>query len=848
MIVRFASKSTLPAFFGLLLGASSAWAQEPVQRPVPLPAIGRSVATNADSTAIVQNPGNLGFLPGFELRWQGDFLDDRAQIPSQGNAVGVAFPIPFLPLATGLRYDMVDPPAAASLDMFGVSANYQWLTWALALGSETGSLGFSLQRSYSDSVLAHDFSSWSLGGSIRPSDYFALGAVAHDINGPTSDFGLRIGPSYDMSLAIRPLGTDLLELAFEGKFIDEEGGYWVPRGVLDVGIPELGRLRGDFEWSDPSSDVRESAWLASANLVLFGNAMGGSFELAAGTRFGNALGENADNQIVKNVNAEFAVRGFRENTGSENVGYAVRVRIEDTPGSREHVALLRKLWSLADDESQVQAVVLELRDAPAGSLAHAQELADAVYYLREKGKKVLCHLEDASGGAIYVCAGAHRILINPAGGVRFAGLSTSYFYFKDLLDKLGIRADFVRIGEHKSAPESFVRSESTSVSRADKIDLLGQFEREMTWGIASGRKLEPEALRRSIATGPFVSVEAKRAGLVDGYAFDDMLEDEVKKLTGQDISLLDDERADRRPKHFGPQQHVAVIYVDGDMVDGRSKTYPFVGVRTVGSYTIAESLKNARENPMIGAVVLRVETGGGSAMAADVIWREVQITAAKKPVVVSMGSAAASGGYYISTAGTRIFANPLTISGSIGIFYGKADFAELFKKIGVNAETFKTAPRADAESLFRPYTDEERAELKRKVRQFYGMFLRRVADGRKMTKEQVDAVARGRVWTGRQAKDRGLLDELGGLRQALAYARKAAGLRADSPIIEWPEPDRSLLGRLLGVDGLHSELSAEARALLPGGLERILQAIAPFALYDGDQPLAHIEVLPLGLP
>jgi protease-4 len=833
-----------------LFAATNVFAADPVQRPVPLPAIGRTAATNPDSTTIVQNPANLGVLPGAELRWTGEFLDDRALIPSQGNAVGLAFPIPYLPLATGLRYDMVNPPEAASRQMFleQPNVNYQWLTWALALGTDSASLGMSLQRSYSNSALAHGFGSWSAGGTIRPSDYFAAAVVANNINGPTSDAGERLGPSYVLSGAIRPLGTDFLELGIEGQYIDEEGGYWVPRAVLDVGIPELGRIRGDFEVSDPSSEVRERAWLASANLVLFGNAMGGSFELSGGTRFGDALGDQAKNEVVKNVSAEVAVRAFRENTGAENLGYAVRIRLESTPNTRQHVALLRRLWSLADDEDQAHAVVLELRAKPAESLAQVQELVDAIYYLREKGKVVVCHLEDASGSALYACAGANRILINPAGGIRFAGLSSTYLYFKDLLDKLGIRADFVRIGEHKSAPEAFVRSDSTKVSRADKIDLMGQIERELTWGISTGRKIPPEKLRKTIAKGPFVSAEAKRDGLVDGYAFDDMLEDEVKKLTGQDIPLLDDKRAPRREQRFGPQQHVAVIYVDGDMVDGRSKTYPFIGVETVGSYTIAEALKNARENPMIGAVVLRVETGGGSAMAADVIWRQVQLTATRKPVIVSMGSAAASGGYYISAPGTRIFANPLTITGSIGIFYGKADIAELLRKIGVNAETYKTAPRADAESIYRPYTPEEKAELKRKVRQFYGMFLRRVADGRKMTKEQVDVVARGRVWTGRQAKERGLVDELGGLRQALAYARSAAGMLEDSPIIEWPEPDQSFVGKILGIEGVHAEVAAETRALLPGGLLELTRAVAPFALYDGNQPLARIEVLPLGLP
>jgi protease-4 len=264
-------------------------------------------------------------------------------------------------------------------------------------------------------------------------------------------------------------------------------------------------------------------------------------------------------------------------------------------------------------------------------------------------------------------------------------------------------------------------------------------------------------------------------------------------------------------------------------------------MKLAGSYTIAESIRKARENPLVHAVVLRIETGGGSAMAADVIWRELQQTTKVKPVVVSMGTAAASGGYYIASPGTRVFANPLTITGSIGIFYGKADVSELMRKLGVSVEVYKTAPRADAESIFRPFTDEEKVELKRKVWQFYDVFLQRVAEGRKLTKEQVDAIGQGRVWTGEQALNHKLVDELGGLRQALAAARALAGLPEHAPIQELPPVDTSLLGRILGIEGVSEKLPSHLQ-VLPAGLMDMVRALGPFVVHPADKPLARMEL------
>ncbi|HYQ03859.1 MAG TPA: signal peptide peptidase SppA [Polyangiaceae bacterium] len=824
-----------------LFAARRASAQFPTDQPTRLPALGRSAVSDDDSTALVVNPANLGFMPGVELRWNGMFLNEDATASYQGHAFSLAFPIPFLSLATGLRLDLVAPPNAAAQTMFGGKGRYEWLTWGLAFKpSNAFALGFSLQRSYSNQPAAHDLASWSLGLTSRPSDYFGFAVVGQNLNAPTTEEGGFINRSYNFAVAIRPLRTRALEVGLETQYVDARNDYWIPKATLGVDVPELGRLRGDFSYSDPGNETGKRQWLASANFAFNFNGNTGSAELAGGSLFGDGLGSEAQAKAQQNLGFEVAVKGFREAAAAEAPRFALRLRIEDTPNTRGHTALLRKLWDIADKESNVAAVVLELRTAPANSMAHTQELRDALFHLRQAGKRVLCHLEDGDGASLYLCSAADRTLLNPAGGIRFAGLKSRYMYFGGLLEKLGIKADFVRIGDHKSAPESFMRNDATDVARADHIDLLQQIERNFTVDVAAGRHLDAVELRKRIARGPFVASEAKFAGLVDGFAFDDQLEDQVSGLVGSPVHLFDDRRAPRAPEYFGDNSGLAIIYVDGDMVDGRSQTIPLLGTRLVGSYTIAESLKQARENPKVGAVVLRVETGGGSAMAADVIYREIQLTTKIKPVIVSMGSAAASGGYYISAPGTHVFANPLSITGSIGIFYGKADVAELMRKLGVSVEVYKTSPRADAESIFRPFTADEKKELQRKVAQFYDVFLTRVASGRKMSKAEVDAIGQGRVWTGQQAFERKLVDELGGLRQAIALARKLGNVPEHGPIVELPPPDTTLLGRLLGIEGIKEE--SPAAAVLPSQFFDLVRALAPFVAHTGDKPLALMEM------
>jgi len=828
------SRLGLSALSATIFCATLALGQEPIQRPVRIPALGRSVAGTDDTTALVQNPANLAFMPGAELRWSSIYLNEDTRVPWQGHAIGLGFPFPIIPLATGVRVDLVDPPLDTITGPYG-QFNYQWLTWGLAVrGGDLAALGLSVQRTYSDAPNADSLSSFSIGYSARPLDQIALSLVAHDINAPQNAVGGVMERSYDMALAVRPTGSRLLEIGLEGLYVDRRDGYWTPRATLGLDIPPIGRLRGDFAMSRPGSETRR-AWTASAALALYFNGAGGNAELAGGAVTGNGLGRKNS----YGVQTDIAFRGWREQAGVEAPRYALRIRIEETPGTRGHVALLNQLWGIAK-ESAVDGVVLELRTAPADSFAHLEELRDAVQLLRANGKRVLCHLEDAGGAELYLCAAANKTLINPAGGLRFAGLKSQNLYFASLLKKLGVRADFVRIGAHKSAPERLTRDSATDVARADKIDLLQQHERIFVQDVSQGRRIDVPTLRKRIAAGPYIASEAYTAGLVDGYAFDDELEEAMGKLVGRKTLVIDDERAPRTPDRFGAGQRVAIVYLDGDMVDGRSKHIPLVGMKLAGSYTIQKTLKDVRENPRIGAVVLRVESPGGSAMAADVIWREVQLTAKVKPVIVSMGSSAASGGYYVAAPATRIFANPLTITGSIGIFYGKADVAELLKKIGVSVETYKTAPKADAESIFRPFTADEKKELERKVAQFYDVFVTRVSQGRKLSKTAVDKVGQGRVWTGEQAQARHLVDELGGLRQALAYARKAAGLPEYAPVIELPPPDTSLIGKLLGFGG--DDRASAGEQILPSQIIDLARGLAPFMIHSGDKPLARLEV------
>jgi protease IV len=827
-------------FLGLLVGITclapaTLRASEPFPtRAERLLSPGRSTAAEDSAEALVLNPANLANMPAPELRWTGVNCPDTKRVAC-GHAFDLATPL-FFNLASGLRVDYVTPPGGLQGAGFPYNGTaYTWLTWGLAYKlSERLSVGSSIQWSYSESPYTNGLFGITAGVSYRPNTHFGFAAVAHDFNGPSMQ---PLPPSgypildrqYVAAMAFRPTGTRAFEVGIEAKYFDGSD-QWRPRAAVGLDVMGVGRLRADIEAASLGSDSRRGVQATAGAEIYFNGLSAGG-----GAIFGSALGR--DTSVAEYATA--SISGYIS-PGVPRSERAVFIRMESTPGNRAHVRLLRKLWKLAEDK-EIAGVTMVIRAEPATSYAHAEELADAFRVLKAHGKKVVCSFEDAGAKALYACASANKVVVNPAGGLRYSGLKTTHMYLAGMLSKIGVKAEFVRIGAHKAAPEQFMNEHSSDVARADQEDLLRNNEAVFARNMALYRGIPEDKFREVSAKGPFVASEARDAKLVDGFAFDDELERVTTDVIGRKVGYAKLQDEVQAPRWFGPRPKVAVLYIDGDIIDGRSRNVPILDMKLVGSYTIAETVKALRENDEIKAVVLRIESPGGSSMASDVMWRELKKLNEKKPLIVSMGSIAASGGYYVAAPARMIFALPLTITGSIGIFYGKADVSGLLGKIGVNVEVRKTTPRADAESLFRGFTADERKELEVKVGQFYGVFLDRVAEGRHMSKDQVDAVGQGRVWAGQQALDKGLVDRMGGLRHALEAARDAAHLPKDAPIVEYPVVTPTLFETALSLAGL----KAGAVEGLPIQVKEMLRGVAPLALYGDGHAMARMEWVPL---
>lgn len=820
---------------GLTFLATTAWGLSAAAQAVPdrttegvtLPF--QSIASTDDAAAIAVNPANLAFASGPELRFTWIHTGEESPLANRGYSLDGAFP--FWILGTGLRIDWLVPPQSAPAPFADVRGahRFNWVRWATGLRlGEAAAFGTTLAWSHSSDPRLDGYFSATSGLTLRPSRYLSTAVVARDWNIPQNTIGTQIRPTIDVGASLRPIGgRRLLEIGAEASYhegVDE----WVPGANVNVAVPYVGRFRAGARMLDVS---RAHVVMTAGVEVNFD-----TLQMSGGAVFGNHLSPDGTGFY-----AGAAMRGFVEAPKVPSLARVVRIRIESTPGIRQHTHNLRRLWQIAEDP-EIDGVLFEMRAKPTPSLAHAEEFVDAINVLRQRGKKVMCHLEDGGGRELFACSAADRIAMNPAGGLRFSGLSTRYMYFGGLMEKLGVRADFVRIGAHKLAPEQFTTG-SSKVARADHRELLGEFDNVYMGQLARGRHMSIEQARSTIAGGPFIAPEARDAKLVDALVYEDELKRFVEEVYGHSVTLVDDQVPTRAKAEWRSPPKVAVVYLHGNMVDGNSRNIPFIGVTLAGSYTVAAALKQAREDPSVRAVVFRIETGGGSSLAADVILREATLTARVKPLIVSMGSTAASGGYYAAVAAREIFANPATVTGSIGIFYGKVDVVGLMDKLGVGSEATRSAPRADAESFFRPFTDDERSALGDKVKQFYDLFIGRVAEGRKMQPDEVHAVAQGKVWTGSQAHRVGLVDTVGGFRQALARARELADLPHDAPIVELPAHNPTLFERVLQLAGVPSIQTTDGQTWLPAQVLSVARALAPFMVFEPHKPLALSEVV-----
>ncbi|MBD1832796.1 signal peptide peptidase SppA [Cyanobacteria bacterium FACHB-472] len=433
-------------------------------------------------------------------------------------------------------------------------------------------------------------------------------------------------------------------------------------------------------------------------------------------------------------------------------------------------------------------------------LATLKEVRSALEKFRASGKKIVAYNMDLGKKEYYLSSVADTIVLNPLGMMEMNGLRSESMFLTGAFQKYGVGVQVVRVGKFKSAVEPYVLTKLSAENRLQTQNLLGDLWGEFLTTVSKSRKLNPKQLQAIADTqGVLAAPEAKKRGFVDRVAYLDQVVAELKKLSGSDkddksfrqISLSTYAKvAKREAKERVSENKVAVIYAEGEIVDGEGSS------RQVGGDRFARQLRRLRLDKDVKAVVLRVNSPGGSASASEVIQREVRLIRQVKPIVVSMGDMAASGGYWIATYANRIYAQPNTITGSIGVFGLLLNVQKLANNNGITWDVVKTSNLADSQTISRPKTPQELAIYQKFVNQIYGQFVTKVAESRKIPRTKVAEIAQGRVWSGQDAKQLGLVDDIGGVDKAIEYAAKQAKLGNDWQLEEYPKA-RSFEQRLL---------------------------------------------------
>jgi protease-4 len=483
-------------------------------------------------------------------------------------------------------------------------------------------------------------------------------------------------------------------------------------------------------------------------------------------------------------------------------------------------------------DSHVRALVLEPEGLTAG-WGKLEELRADVEEFRKSGKPVYSYLRTPSVRDYYVALPSDRIYMGPEDPLMLKGLRAEIMYFKKTLDKLGVSVEVEHAGKYKDFGDMFTRSDMSPETREVMNSVVDDLYGNLVARIAAGRKKSPEEVRAIIDRGPFTARQALQAGLVDELRFEDQMWGELKdKLQAEPLKVSANTYSKVPLDAVGLQgrSHVALVIGEGDIVRG-SPTDNGADENSLTSYGFNRLLGQVAGDPLVKAVVVRIDSPGGEVTASDDIWRQMSLLSKEKPTVISMSDVAASGGYYMAMTGDPIVAYPGTLTGSIGVVFGKPNLHGLYDKLGVSEDAIQRGQHADIDSDYTPLTPDERALLRQGIDESYAEFIAKVAAGRHRQPADIEPLAQGRVWLGSEAKARGLVDELGGLSAAIELAKKRAHIPASEQVslMVYP-PKRSLfdlLTRKSPEDMLESRLakvfgSVPFHAWLRGGLLRMM--------------------------
>jgi protease-4 len=449
----------------------------------------------------------------------------------------------------------------------------------------------------------------------------------------------------------------------------------------------------------------------------------------------------------------------------------------------------------AKTDNNIKGIYLNTSALSTG-IASLQEIRDAIIDFKSSGKWVISYADNYSEGAYYLASAADKVYMNPEGELEFNGLASEVSFFKKLFDKLDIRPEIFRVGDFKSAVEPFMREDLSPENKLQLNSILNSIYGELLKGISESRSIPYDKLKE-ISDKMLVrnAAQAQSNGLIDGLFYDDQMKDELRAKLGLDakktIGLVSYSKYRKSFSNTSASKNeIAVIVADGDILPGRGDQ----GI--VGSTTIVDLVRKARNNDRVKAIIIRINSPGGAFQAADNMWREIKVAAGQKPVIASMSDYAASGGYYLAMACDTIVARPTTITGSIGVFSVLFDLSHfLGDKIGITSEEVKTGEIGELVTVTRPLSDIEKNIWQTKTNEIYDTFTRKAAEGRAMSQEDLKKIASGRVWTGVQAKENGLADVSGGFNDAVKIAAARANVADDYKLRYYPQP-KPLLEKL----------------------------------------------------
>jgi protease-4 len=757
------------AAVALVLAAAPATAQvssgNDRDRGIPvglaLPTLG--VAAAEEPTALGTNPAGVGFVKEPALQ----YFHEGSATPGSA-ADGLYAADSFGPLGVGFSMEWIRPGDADG-------PRYRRTRLGLTLGDGRAlSAGVAWNWLASPDPALDAVASWDVGLTFRPTRWLSLGAAMLGNDAQLS--GAPIPRRYDLGVATRiwkdrlTLATDLLAddqgQAFRATHLTFGAATETPFG-LALGVQVQVPIRDQPGVPNPVATLVSLAWNQP-----HAGFTGGALQRSAQTGWLVGARLSAERYLAE------PGPGALPTVEVEKELEERRAFLFFTVGERDPYGALVERLITARDDPEVGGLLIRIEGLPVGA-GRVEELRGLLASVRAR-KPVLAYLVAGGTREYWLASGASAIAAPPGAPVFVNGFGVSQLFLKDALARLGIGFEVVKAGAYKSATEPLVRNESSPEAREALNSVLDDLYGRFVADVSLARGVAPERVKALVDQGLYTAEEAQVAGLVDAVLWPDEVEGWARRVGGRPFRQEGRYRPapERNAQRWGRPAVIEVIRVEGLIARGKSREDPLGVVDGIaGAESVASEIKRAADDGAVKAIVLRVESPGGDGLASDLIWREVARARRRgKPVVASMGDVAASGGYLVAVGADTILAEPTTITGSIGVFAAKPDLSGLLEKLSIHREAFTRGENVQITSLARPWSPSERSVLERQIQAFYAQFIDRVAEGRKLSHGEVEAVAGGRVWTGRQAVERRLVDRLGSLADAIALAREKARL------------------------------------------------------------------------